>query len=97
MAVWKSILALVCFAVMMGAGAAQNRSISPTLDDYLNYNKQPTTKEFNLLYLNGIRDGSSTVVMMEDEPTPFCIPGKLVLTVEQAEDIMLRFAKDHAP
>ena len=53
-------------------------------------------KAFYLLYLDGVREGIAefNVVLEEKRQQPlFCLPEKLELTVEQAEDIMMRQAQ----
>jgi hypothetical protein len=53
-------------------------------------------KAFYLLYLDGVREGivELNVVLEEKGQQPlFCLPEKLELTVEQAEDIMMRQAQ----
>jgi hypothetical protein len=53
-------------------------------------------KAFYYLYLDGAREGivELNVVLEEKRQQPlFCLPEKLVLTVEQAEDIMMRQAQ----
>src|SRR3974377_663376 len=53
-------------------------------------------KAFYLLYLDGVREGiiELNVVLEEKRQQPlFCLPEKLELTVEQAEDIMMRQAQ----
>jgi hypothetical protein len=53
-------------------------------------------KAFYYLYLDGVREGiiELNVVLEEKRQQPlFCLPEKLELTVEQAEDIMMRQAQ----
>jgi hypothetical protein len=53
-------------------------------------------RAFYLLYLDGVREGiiELNVVLEEKRQQPlFCLPEKLVLTVGQAEDIMMRQAE----
>ena len=53
-------------------------------------------KAFYYLYLDGVREGivELNVVLEEKRQQPlFCLPEKLELNVEQAEDIMMRQAQ----
>jgi hypothetical protein len=53
-------------------------------------------RAFYLLYLDGVREGiiELNVVLEEKRQQPlFCLPEKLVLTIEQAEDIVMRQAE----
>src|SRR6516164_4615338 len=53
-------------------------------------------KAFYYLYLDGVREGiiELNVVLEEKRQQPlFCLPEKLALTIEQAEDIMMRQAE----
>ena len=53
-------------------------------------------KAFYLLYLDGVREGivELNVVLEEKGQQPlFCLPERLELTIEQAEDIMMRQAQ----
>ena len=53
-------------------------------------------KAFYYLYLDGVREGivELNVVLEEKRQQPlFCLPERLELTIEQAEDIMMRQAE----
>src|SRR6516165_8545037 len=53
-------------------------------------------KAFYYLYLDGVREGivELNVVLEEKRQQPlFCLPERLELTIEQAEDIMMRQAQ----
>ena len=63
------------------------------LDQY-RHPSEPKFEVFNRLYLAGVRDGLIAYSVRQDaKDRLFCIPPKTVLTTEQAEDIMLRFAE----
>lgn len=63
------------------------------LDQY-QHPSEPKFKDFYKLYLAGVRDGLIAYSVRQDaKDRLFCIPPKMVLTTEQAEDIMLRFAE----
>ena len=58
---------------------------------------EPKFETFNRLYLAGVRDGLIAYSVNAKEHL-FCLPPTTVLTPEQTEDIMLRFAeKKHLP
>lgn len=81
------------------AGTVANAS-SVTINEY-RHPSTPEMKFLNSLYLDGVKDGLilSSVLQKENGQKPsFCVPPKLAVTMEQAEDIMLRFAnKDGLP
>jgi hypothetical protein len=55
---------------------------------------EPKFEVFNKLYLAGVRDGLIAYSVRQDaKDRLFCLPPTMVLTTEQAEDIMLRFAE----
>jgi len=86
------------FASSIFVGAAESNSVSVRIGDYLKNNNNLSMRELNVLYLDGVREGITTALaLLPDGTEPICMPPKLALTVEQAEEIMLRFAKDHSP
>ena len=63
------------------------------LDQY-QHPSEPKFKEFNQIYLKGVVDGFIAYSVAQDARDRFfCIPPKMAITVEQAEDIMLRYAE----
>ncbi len=55
---------------------------------------EPKFKVFNQAYLKGVVDGLiASSVAQDARDRFFCIPPEMAITVEQAEDIMLRYAK----
>jgi hypothetical protein len=57
--------------------------------------KDEITRSFNKLYLDGLKEGLITfsVVLAREGISPlFCVPQKLALTVDQADDILMREA-----
>ena len=63
------------------------------LDQY-QHPSEPRFKVFNQVYLKGLVDGLVAFSVAQDARDRFfCIPPKMAITVEQAEDIMLRFAE----
>ena len=61
------------------------------MESYL-YPENETFRTFNKLYLAGVKDG---LILYSTSGTDklFCIPGNLALTTEQADDILLGWAK----
>ncbi|MFB9269423.1 Rap1a/Tai family immunity protein [Bradyrhizobium erythrophlei] len=59
--------------------------------EYLHPEK-PAFKEFNQLYLAGVRDGLISYSVAAHEKL-FCLPPTLVLTNEQSDDVMIRWAE----
>jgi Rap1a immunity proteins len=87
-----STAAAVLYAVvaLSTAVCAQSESVTVRWKEYL-HPKKPEFRAFNMLYLNGVKDGLISHEVVSDAKM-FCLPGKLALTVEQADDIMKRFA-----
>jgi hypothetical protein len=72
------------------AGAASAQTVR--LDQY-RHPSEPKFKTFNHLYLKGVLDGLIAYAAAQDAKDRFfCVPPMMVMTVEQAEDIMLRYA-----
>ena len=82
----KAVIALSVFGLTSSANA-----MTVIFKDYKAANNDE--RAFYLLYLDGVREGiiQLNVVLEEKRQQPlFCLPEKLVLTIEQAEDIMMR-------
>jgi Rap1a immunity proteins len=62
------------------------------LDEY-QHPSEPKFKEFNQIYLKGVVDGFIAYSVADARNRFFCIPPTLAITIEQAEDIMLRYAE----
>jgi hypothetical protein len=85
----KAVIALILFGLTSSANA-----MTVIFKDYKAANNDEMA--FYLLYLDGVREGiiELNVVLEEKRQQPlFCLPGKLALTVGQAEDIMMRQAE----
>jgi hypothetical protein len=85
----KAVIALILFGLTSSANA-----MTVIFKDYKAANNDE--RAFYLLYLDGVREGiiELNVVLEEKRQQPlFCLPEKLVLTIEQAEDIMMRQAE----
>jgi hypothetical protein len=63
------------------------------LDQY-QHPAEPKFKNFNQLYLKGVVDGLIAYSVAQNaRDRLFCLPPKMAITVEQAEDIMLQYAE----
>ncbi len=85
----KAVIALIWFGLTSSANA-----MTVIFKDYKAANNDE--RAFYLLYLDGVREGiiELNVVLEEKRQQPlFCLPEKLVLTIEQAEDIVMRQAE----
>ena len=89
------MLRRMLIALMLVSLTSSANALTVTFKDYKKAaNKHE--KAFYLLYLDGVREGiiELNVVLEEKRQQPlFCLPGKWALTVEQAEDIMMRQAE----
>lgn len=86
----RSILS-VCFLALAAAPAFAS---DVRLDNYRNP-KNESFRNFNQLYLDGVKSGLMAYnawAKSHNGQQAFCMPANLVLTVDQAEDIMLRRA-----
>ena len=81
---------LLAVAVLMGAGGAASAQ-TVRLDQY-RHPSEPKLKVFNQLYLKGVLDGLMAYSVAQ-RARDFCLPSDVAMTVEQAEEIMLRFAE----
>jgi hypothetical protein len=84
------VIALMLFSLASSANAA-----GVLLKDY----KSPKNEDEKALlemYLDGVKDGAQFLnagMRREGQRPEFCLPKNLVLTAEQAEDIMMREAQ----
>jgi hypothetical protein len=88
--IMKAVIALMLFSVTSSADAASVL--------FKNYRAPKDASQRILLkiYLDGIREGLlalNSELVVEGRQPVFCVPGKLALNVEQAEDIMIREAQ----
>jgi hypothetical protein len=86
-------LIVACLVLDLCTAATTVEAITVTLDSYRN--PKGSDKAFNSLYLDGVKEGlivSSLDQKHFGQVPLFCIPPNLAMTVEQAEDIMMRFA-----
>ena len=87
-----AVMTAALLALTSGAASAQ----SVRLEQY-QHPSEPKFETFNRLYLAGVRDGLIAYSVNGKEHL-FCLPPSTVLSPEQTEDIMLRYAeKKHLP
>jgi Ssp1 endopeptidase immunity protein Rap1a len=89
----RAVLQCVAIAALftLASGAASAQTVR--LEQY-RHPPEPKFKNFNQLYLKGVVDGLIAYSAAQDRRNRlFCIPPKVAITVEQAEDIMLRYAE----
>ena len=80
----------LAIAVLMAAGGVASAQ-TVRLDQY-RHPSEPKFKVFNQLYLRGVLDGL-VAYSVAQHARDFCLPPDKAMTVEQAEEIMLRFAE----
>jgi Rap1a immunity proteins len=86
----RVMIAAIALCVACSANAATVRFKQYT---------HPSTEEFrpfNKIYLEGVMEGfvtSNSSLIVDGKPPLFCLPPKLAVTGEQAEDIKMRKAK----
>lgn len=82
---------IIAALLLLPSGFASAQTVR--LDQY-RHPSESKFKIFNRLYLKGVVDGFIAYsVAQNTKDRFFCIPPKLAMTVEQAEDIMLRYAE----
>jgi hypothetical protein len=75
----------------LACGSASAQTVR--LDQY-QHPAEPTFKTFNRLYLKGVVDGLIAYSVAQNaKDRLFCIPPKMAITVDQAENIMLQYAE----
>ena len=85
----RCLVSAALLTLVSGAVAAQ----TVRLDQY-QHPSEPKFKIFNQLYLKGVVDGAIAYSVGQDaKDRSFCVPPKTAITVEQAEEIMLRYAE----
>jgi len=75
--------------LIVAGGAASAQTVR--LDQY-RHPSESKFKVFNQLYLKGVLDGF-VAYSVAQHARDFCLPPDKAMTVEQAEEIMLRFAE----
>ena len=83
-------LVIAAFSTLASSSASAQ---TVRLDQY-QHPSEPKFKNFNQLYLKGAVDCLITSSAAQNERDRFfCLPPEMAITVEQAEDIMLRYAE----
>jgi hypothetical protein len=90
----KMLRGMIVALVLVGLSSSANAAMV-LFKDYKSP-KDNWAKALNMVYLDGVREGLAIFdaeLAVEGRQPLFCMPEKLALTVEQAEDIMMREAK----
>lgn len=88
---WRLMIGMVPVLVALAPFPASAQTVR--LEQYRNP-AEPRFKVFNHLYLKGVVDGFIAYAAAQSARDRFfCVPPDLAITVEQAEDIMLRYAE----
>jgi hypothetical protein len=92
-AIYMQRRAVVMIPVFLALASSIASAQTVRLEQY-QHPSEPKFQVFNRLYLAGVRDGLMAYSVRRGAKDPvFCLPPDLVLTTEQAEDIMLRTAE----
>jgi hypothetical protein len=92
MRITKAIVAATLFGIvtlLLLPSGVEAQTV--TMEKY-RHPKDGMDRLFNRLYLAGVKDGLITYNVVSSDNL-FCMPGGLALATEQAEDIILRWAK----
>ena len=82
---------IIAALVTLACGSASAQTVR--LEQY-RHPSEPKFETFNRIYLKGVVDGLIAYAVAQDERERFfCMPPTLAITVEQAEEIMLRYAE----
>lgn len=92
-----AMLRYLVIAALLTLASSSALAQTVRLDQY-QHPSEPKFKNFNQLYLKGVVDGLIAYsVAQEPRDRFFCIPPKMAMTVEQAEEIMLRYIAKKQP
>jgi Rap1a immunity proteins len=83
---------VIVFATLLTLASSFASAQTVKLDEY-QHPSEPKFKQFNQIYLKGVVDGFMAYSVADARNRFFCIPPTLAITIEQAEDIMLRYAE----
>jgi hypothetical protein len=87
------MLQCLVIAALLTLASSSASAQTVRLDQY-QHPSEPKFKVFNQVYLKGVVDGLIAFSVAQNARDRFfCIPPKMAITVEQAEDIMLRYAE----
>ena len=80
-------------AIILGVLLPLAANGQPVTMETYRHPKNETERKLLQWYLGGVRDGLTLSSALASSDKPFCIPDNLVLTVDQAENIMEGWAK----
>jgi Rap1a immunity proteins len=83
---------VIAIAALLTLASSSASAQTVKLDEY-QHPSEPKFKEFNQIYLKGVADGFIAYAVADARNRFFCIPPTLPITIEQVEDIMLRYAE----
>jgi hypothetical protein len=83
---------VIAIAALLTLASSSASAQTVKLDEY-QHPSEPKYKEFNQIYLKGVADGFIAYAVADARNRFFCIPPTLPITIEQIEDIMLRYAE----
>jgi len=87
------MLRCLVIAALLALASSSASAQTVRLDQY-RHPSEPKFKDLNQLYLKGVVDGLIAYSVAQNARDRFfCIPPTMAITVEQAEDIMLRYAE----
>ena len=87
------MLRCLVIAALLALASSAASAQTVRLEQY-RHPAEPKFKDFNQLYLKGVVDGLIAYAVAQDaRERLFCVPPRTAITVEQAEDIMLRYAE----
>jgi hypothetical protein len=81
---------VIAALVTLASGSASAQTVR--LEQY-RHPSEPKFETFNRIYLKGVLDGLIAYSVAHGRDRFFCMPPDLAMTVEQAEEIMLRYAE----
>jgi len=86
------MLRCLVIAVLLSLASSPASAQTVRLEEY-QHPAEPKFKEFNHIYLKGVVDGFIAYSVADAKNRFFCVRPKLAISIEQAEDIMLRYAE----
>jgi hypothetical protein len=86
----RCLVIAVLLLLTLASGSASAQTVR--LDEY-QHPSDSKFKEFNHIYLKGVVDGFMAYSVADARNRFFCVPPTQAITIEQAEDIMLRYAE----
>jgi Ssp1 endopeptidase immunity protein Rap1a len=86
----RCLVIVIAALLTLASGPASAQTVR--LDEY-QHPSESKFKEFNQIYLKGVVDGFMAYSVADARNRFFCIPPTRAITIEQAEEIMLRYAE----